>query len=73
MVENNEILIMLGEVREGIKSLHDKADTIKEQVVKTNGRVTSLEHWRTGLMSKVSVVTGLISVIVGSVWHFITK
>lgn len=41
-----------------------KADQILAQVQRTNGRVTSLEQWRTGLKAKLGLVAAAVSAVI---------
>ena len=63
--EVHNLMMLLGEIKGDLKSLHDKQDETLTQVKYTNGRVTALEHWKTGLMAKVSVIATLITVVGG--------
>lgn len=49
---NREIKLMLSEIHKDIKS-------IIEQTTKTNGRVTSLELWRSYIVGSLAVLTFL--------------
>lgn len=67
--EVHKLMLMLGEIKGDIKSLHEKSDTTIELQKYTNGRVTTLEHWKTGLMSKMSV----LAIVISGVWAVIMK
>ena len=63
--EIHNLMMLLGEIKGDLKSLHEKQDETLTQVKYTNGRVTALEHWKTGLMAKVSLIVTLITVAGG--------
>ncbi|HEY1109140.1 MAG TPA: hypothetical protein VGE76_10925 [Opitutaceae bacterium] len=49
---------VLARVLEKLEGLEATAQRIEAHAIKTNGRVTSLEHWRTAIKSKVALVSG---------------
>lgn len=46
----------LGEIKEIGKDTKE----IKAQTIKTNGRVTKLEHWRTAVLAAGGIITSII-------------
>jgi hypothetical protein len=57
------------ELEHYFKDIKITLDRIETQVLKTNGRVTLLEFWKEGLVSKVSILL----VILGGLWALIIK
>lgn len=41
----------------------DQLNRIESQTMRTNGRVSSLERWRTGIIMSLSVVVALVGVL----------
>lgn len=49
MAQNNDLILTeIRGIREDLAEVKDDQKVIKEQVAKTNGRVTALEVWRAG-------------------------
>lgn len=61
----------IGMILEKLDAQHETLKEVKEQVLKTNGRVQSLEKWRVGLSVAIAIAAGLgvpnISVIAKSI------
>ena len=73
----NSIDAMLARVLQRLDSQDAKLEAIHGDVKKTNGRVLSLESWRSELRGKTAVVAGAISVM-GTIvaewmWNRISK
>ena len=49
-----------------LTGIHEKLDTIAEQTSKTNGRVTSLEAWRSRIIGALVVITPIVAYILKS-------
>jgi len=71
MPENNnpQLMLMLGEMRGDIKSTHEKIDSFLKRMDDQHDRISVLEHFKTGLMAKVSIIT----IIVAGVWGIVIK
>lgn len=65
----NSLMMMLGRMEEKIDSAHDKLDEYFKVHKTAEERITSLEHFRTGLMAKVSIVV----ILIGAAWSVIIK
>lgn len=59
---NREINVMFNDIKEAL-------ERIEVQVIKTNGRVTTLEFWRASVMAKVSVIV----TVIGGAWAYFAK
>ena len=63
---NREINHMFHEIKQSL-------ERIEAQVIKTNGRVSTLEFWKEGLMAKVAGITSAIAVAWVLLKEFIIK
>lgn len=67
--DQNSIMMMLGEIKGDIKAIHDKLDDSIKKTNEVDSRVTLLEHWKTGLMGKLSIIT----IVITGAWALIIK
>jgi hypothetical protein len=42
---------------------------IRDEVKKTNGRVSSIEQWRTAMKARIAVIVGLVSAAATIAWE----
>ena len=61
------------EIETMFQDIKDTLVRIENQVIKTNGRVTTLELWKEGLMAKLSGVIASITILWVAVKEFILK
>lgn len=52
MIDSATVAVLMND----IKHIREDAAEIKQQVIKTNGRVTALEKWRFGLTIAFAVI-----------------
>lgn len=51
------------------KDIRETLGEIKEQTVKTNGRVSRLENWRWLLMGGMSIITAMVIPLIVYIWN----
>jgi hypothetical protein len=64
---------MLSRILERMQAQDDKLQTILDQCVKTNGRVSKLEVWRDQLHGNITVVAGVFSAAVSAITAWVIK
>jgi hypothetical protein len=64
---------MLSRILERMQAQDDKLQTILDQCVKTNGRVSKLEVWRDQLHGNITVVVGVFSTAVSAITAWVIK
>ena len=64
---------MLSRILERMQAQDDKLQTILDQCVKTNGRVSKLEMWRDQLHGNITVVAGVFSAAVSAITAWVIK
>ena len=70
---NNEIELMFKEIKLVLEHQNTVLTEIKEQVKKTNGRVTVLEMWRETMMAKITMVLASVGVVWALLKQFFFK
>lgn len=60
-----------GEVIATFDAIRKQLDRIEEQVVKTNGRVRSLELWRSFSMGAIAVMSLILTILVTVLVRFV--
>ncbi len=48
------------EIKGLFNEVHEKLDRIEGQTIRTNGRVSLLERWRTGIIMCISLITFIV-------------
>lgn len=64
MAKNESTQTVLARLEEKMNSMSDKQDLTYEQVIKTNGRVSSLERWRAGIIAAGTVIVLIIGWVI---------
>jgi len=64
---------MLSRILERMQAQDEKLQTILDQCVKTNGRVSKLEVWRDQLHGNITVVAGVFSAAVSAITAWVIK
>jgi len=67
--DTNHIMMMLGRMESKIDAAHEKMDNFLKNQEKHSERIGLLEHFKTGLMAKISV----IMFVVGGAWAILIK
>jgi hypothetical protein len=50
----------MSDIKETINAIHEDVKSIKEQTIKTNGRVTRLEYWRNAIAWSFGVLMTIV-------------
>ena len=58
-----EIKHFFEEIKNSLVNQDKMLAEIKQQVIKTNGRVTALEFWKAGLIAKITGVMATLSIV----------
>lgn len=58
-----EIKHFFEEIRTSLANQDKTLSEIKQQVIKTNGRVSTLEFWKEGLVAKITGVMATLSIV----------
>jgi len=71
--DSNSTDSILSRILERMQAQDDKLQTILDQCVKTNGRVSKLEVWRDQLHGNITVVAGVFSAAVSAITAWVIK
>lgn len=67
--DQNNIIMLLGEIKGDLKAIHDKLEDSIKKTETHDTRLNVLEHWKTGLMGKLSIIT----IVITGAWALIIK
>ena len=67
--ETSNLMLVLGKMDGKLDATHERLDAYLKKMDSMDERLGVLEHFRTGLMSKISLVT----IIIGGMWTYFIK